>query len=187
MEQITRTEREDLLRISRLRMKVAKAEAGALAAKRKAEFEQQLAREYTFDEDAIWQQAVALALAATKEANKKIAQQALALGIPREFAPNLSFPVWWDRGQNAVASRRAELTRVAHGKIDQRQREAVQQIERKAAEFQTRILAGTLQSAEAVALLEAMPTVERLMPEISVQEIQQQLLPAGEEEDSDDE
>jgi hypothetical protein len=79
-----------------------------------------------------------------------------------------------------VRERRAELTRVAHSKIDQRLKQAKHGIERASVEFQTRLLADGLESAAAIAFLEAMPTPAQLMPVVTVEEIQKQLAP-GEE------
>jgi hypothetical protein len=82
------------------------------------------------------------------------------------------------RGQNALRARPAELTRVAHSRIDRMQKEAKLKIEKDSLEIQTRLLASDLESAEARAFLEAMPSAEQLMPAISVAEVQRALVPA---------
>jgi hypothetical protein len=177
---MTRAEREDLLKVARVRAKVAKADAGARSAKLKAEFEAQLAAEYSYDDDAIWQRAHAAARTAAQEAQHIVARRCEALGIPGRFAPSLHLQ-WYHRGENAVKSRRQELTKVAHSKIDQLEKEAKLEIDRASAETQTRLLAAGLESAEAQAFLEAMPTAAQLMPPVNLQDVRKQiaLLPAA--------
>jgi hypothetical protein len=173
---MTRPEREDLLKVCRLRTRVAKAEAAAVAAKHKADFQRQLATEYHFDQQATWKAAYQAVAAVTAKANEEIRARAKELGIPREFMPSISSPYWYDRGENMLSERRAELTRVAYTKIDQMQKEAVQQIERASAEIQTQLVADGLESAQAKAFLESMPTADQLIPVLSIEEAQK-LLP----------
>jgi hypothetical protein len=170
-----KSEREALLKVCRQRERVAKSEVGAVAARRKADFERQLAALYAFDQSEVWKRAYASAKAAYRTANEEIAREAEAMGIPREFAPWLSPPCWIERGQNAVRERRAELTRVAYSRIEEAQKQANLQIERSSLEVQTRLFADGLESAEAKAFLEAMPTAEQLVPLITVEEIQKAL------------
>jgi hypothetical protein len=171
---MTRAEREDLLKVVRIRAKVAKADAGARSAKLKAEFEAQLAAEYSYDDDAIWQQAHAAARTAAQEAQHIVARRCEELGIPGRFAPSLHLQ-WYHRGENAVKSRRQELTRVAHSKIDELEKEAKLEIDRASAETQTKLLAAGLESAEAQAFLEAMPTAAQLMPPVNLQDVRKQI------------
>jgi hypothetical protein len=67
---------------------------------------------------------------------------------------------------------------VAYSRIDQMQKEAKLKIEKNSLEIQTRLLAGGLESAEAKAFLEAMPSADELMPAITVAEVQRALAPA---------
>jgi hypothetical protein len=175
---MTRSEREDLLKVARIRTKVAKSDAAVRSAKLKAEFEGQLAAEYRYDDDAIWQRAHTAAKEAAQQAQKIVTRRCEELGIPGRFAPSLDLQ-WYRRGENAVKSRRQELTRVAHSKIDQLEKEAKLQIDRASAETQTKLLAAGLESAEAQRFLEAMPTAVQLMPALSLKEVRKQLeLPA---------
>ncbi len=171
---MTRIERETLMQICRMRAKVAKAEATTIAAQRKADFQSQLAAIYHFDNDAVWKQAQAAARDATRQAQGRIAQRCRDLGIPDSFAPSVSLG-WYGRGENASASRRAELTRVAYTKIDQLEKEAKLKIERASVDIQTKLVAEGLESADAKAWLESMPTAEQLMPPINAAEFQKKL------------
>jgi hypothetical protein len=182
---MTRAEREDLLKVVRIRTKVAKSDAAARSAKLKAEFEAQLAAEYSYDDDAVWQRAHAAAKEAAQEAQRIVARRCEQLGIPGRFAPSLHLQ-WYHRGENAVKSRRAELTRVAHSRIDQLEKEAKLEIDRASAETQTQLLATGLESAEAQAFLEAMPSAAQLMPPVSLQDVRRQLeLPSADESTPD--
>jgi len=85
-----RTEREDLLQVCRMRARVAKAEVSAVAARRRAEFEAQLATIYSYDTDDVWKECHESARVATEQAQERIAKRATELGIPRAFAPSVT-------------------------------------------------------------------------------------------------
>jgi hypothetical protein len=173
---MTKGDRESLLKVCRLRAKVAKADVVALAAQRKAQFEEQMATIYSYDNDAVWKQAHAAAKSAVEQAKGMIAERCRQLGIPQNFAPGINM-YWNDRGENVVAQRRAELRQVGYAKIDQLAKEANVEIDRRSAETQTKLLAAGLDSNEAKAFLEAMPTAAQLMPNVNAAEIQKQLGP----------
>jgi hypothetical protein len=157
-----------------MRARVAKADATAVAARRRAEFAAQLAATYHWDTDDTWREAHRLAEAAVDRAREEIQARSRELGIPKRFAPDLGLQ-WWGRGENASRERRAELTKVAHTKIEQLEKEAKHAIERASVEIQTRLVADGLESAEARAFLDSMPTAEQLMPALTVEEVQKQL------------
>src|SRR5262249_16132529 len=147
-------ERDHLLQVCRMRAKVAKAEVAALAAKRKSAFEVQLASIYSFDNDAVWKRAFEMTQAVVERAGNEIACRSRELGIPADLAPTVG-EHWHGRGENATRERRAELTRVAHRKIDQLEKEAKLEIERTSVEIQTRLVADGLESADAKAFLDS--------------------------------
>ena len=183
---MTRIEREDLLKVCRMRAKVAKGEVDALAAAQKADFAAQLAAIYHWDTDEIWKQAKEAATAITARANEQIRERARELGIPPRFMPGLDKPYWYGRGENATASRRVELTRVAHTRIEQHQKEAKLRIERAAVEIQTKLVADGLASADAKHWLESMPTAAQLMPPVNAADVQKLLGAPVEDESEDD-
>ena len=170
-----KSERDALLKVCRQRERVAKSEVNAVAARRKADFERQLAAVYSFDNREVWSRAYASAKETVRKANEEIAHEAEAMGIPREFAPFLSTPYWLERGENISQWRRVELTKVAYSRIEQMEKDAKFRIERSSVELQTRLLAAGLESADAKAFLETMPTAEQLMPPITVEEMQNAL------------
>jgi hypothetical protein len=67
-----------------------------------AEFEQQLASVYSYDQHRTWKAATEAAGKAVSEAKKQIAARCEELGIPARFAPTVEY-VWSGRGENAVA------------------------------------------------------------------------------------
>ena len=170
-ETITAREREALAKLVRLNERVAKAAAKQRAAELRADFEAQLAAEYSFDDHETWKAAKVAADVALKAANEQISATCSTLGIPPEFAPSLG-GYWSDRGQNASAKRRAELTKVAVSRIEERYRSALTVIEAKSAEVQTRILVGGLTSEDARAFVESIPSAAALMPTITLVEIE---------------
>jgi hypothetical protein len=176
---MTQTDRNSLLQLCRMRARVAKADTVAIAARRLAEFAAQLAAIYHWDSDDTWREIYRMAEAVVERAREEIQARSKELGIPKRFAPDLGLQ-WYRRGENASRDRRAELTRVAHTKIEQLEKEAKLAIERASVEIQTRLVADGLESAEAKAFLDSMPTPQQLIPEISVQEVQKQLC-GGEE------
>jgi hypothetical protein len=176
-------ERQDLLQICRQRERVAKGEAVAVAARHKADFEAQLARVYHFDENAVWKAAAEAAEEVARQCQERVAAECAKLGIPKWAAPELGRPYWYERGENAVARRRTELTKVAHARIDQRLKEAVHAIQRASVEIQTKLVADGLTSADAKAFLESMPVPAQLMPVVTVEEVQKQLGVGVEEEE----
>lgn len=121
----------------------------------------------------MWRQMNANAVHEIAAANERIAQRATELGIPHRFQPKLNL-IWTGRGENGCRDRVAELRRMAKTRLDAIEKDARATIERESVDLQTRIMAGALQSAEAVEFLAAMPTIEQLMPAApTVAEIEQ--------------
>lgn len=136
----------------------------------RTEFEAQLARIYSFNEDEVWAMAVDAAKRATADAQKVIRARCRELGIPVEFAPSVHFD-WYGRGQNAVKERRTELRKVAQSKIEAITLAAKTRIERMSMEAQTEVIASGLESAAARAFLNEMPPIEQLMPPVDPVEV----------------
>ncbi len=171
---MTKSEREDLRQICRMRAKVAKADAAARSATLKADCEAQLAAIYHWDKDDVWRQAMTAANEAAEAARRQIDERSRELGIPAAFRPEIGLN-WWGRGENASRERRTELRRVAYTKIDELEKHAKLAIDRQSAETQTKLLADGLTSEDARRWLESMPTAEQLMPPVSMADIRKQL------------
>jgi hypothetical protein len=161
---MTKGEREDLAKLVRNREKVLKTSATLRSAQLLAEFEQQMASHYRWNEDAVWKKAAEAAEAAVAAARKVIAERCAELGIPARFAPTIGGVEWHGRGENAVKQRRAELRDVARTRIAAIEKAAFTAIEMACLDAQTQILAHGLTSAAAIAFFDALPKVEALMP-----------------------
>lgn len=169
---MTKGERAELGQLIRKRERVMKAAARERSIQLIAEFDMQSAQIYSFDDDAVWKKAVEAAKEAAVIAQREIERRCKELGIPKEFAPGVSFG-WYGRGQNAVASRRVELRRMAKSRIEAMEQETVVKIERLSLAAQTEVIANGLQSEASKAFLENLPTLDILMPAINPIEIKQ--------------
>jgi hypothetical protein len=173
---MTKSERESLLQVVRLRAKVAKSDATAYSAKLRADFEQQLDTKYSFDQDAIWQEMASLMQATADEAAAKVAARNRELGIPDWAAPRIVWG-WRERGENATKERRAELRRLAHVQIEAIEKEARARIDRTSSEVQTKLYASGLTTEAANLFLEQIPSIESLMPALELTKIEALLGP----------
>ena len=162
---MTHREREDLAKLVRQRARLERAGAAQRKAELLADVERQLAAIYTYDDDETWKAAAEAAKAAVEAAQTKVAERCQELGIPKEFAPSLSVD-WYGRGQNAVASRRAEIRKVAKTRLDAMEKAAQTEIERASVDALTRLIADGLASEAAKDFLDALPTANTLMPQI---------------------
>ncbi|HEV7417900.1 MAG TPA: hypothetical protein VGN98_17230 [Tianweitania sediminis] len=172
---MTRADRETLIKIARQRERVAKTEAKERAARLLADFERQLDTRYSYDQNEIWEKAAEIAIGSVENANKEIAAECERMGIPSQFAPKLSLG-WNDRGRNGSKQERLEMRRVAAREVEAIEQAARSAIERKSVETQERIMVGGLTSDHARLFLEAMPTVETLMPALTIERVKTLLI-----------
>jgi hypothetical protein len=168
---ISRPEREDLQRLVRQREKVLKSAAKQRSAELLADFDNQLASEFSFDDDGVWEAAKRAADIEIDKARVIIAKRCRELGIPERFAPSVSMH-WHVRGyDNSVKARREELRRVAITRIEAIEREAVVKIQIASVEAQTQLALAGLTSDAARTFLNALPSIESLMPPLSFEAI----------------
>lgn len=172
--QMSKGEREDLIRLVKQREKVAKTAAEQRSAAMLAEFEQQVSALHKFNDNDVWKAAVDAAVEAAKKANEEVMAEADRLGIPKEFQPKLSF-TWARRGENEYRERRDELRRLAKAEIDALEKVARVQIESGSVQAQTEIIAHGLNSEAAIAFLNNLPAIESMMPVLDVLVIQAKL------------
>ncbi|WP_192246136.1 hypothetical protein [Mesorhizobium silamurunense] len=166
-DEMTAGDRRMLIGIVKQRERVAKAAAAERSAHLLADFERQLDQEFSFNDNTVWKEATAIAEAAVAEAAAKIKAECQRLGIPPEFAPYMNLS-WYSRGENASKERRAELRNVAARTIAAAEKTAKLAIEKQSVETQEKIMSSGISSAAARLFLESMPTVESLMPQITV-------------------
>jgi len=170
---MTKSERDDLGKLIRHREEVMKAAAMQRSTQLMAEFEQQMASVYSYDQDESWKAATEAADAEVEEAKQKIAARCEDLGIPARFAPTLKL-VWLGRGENAIKEWRAELRAVAKSRVEALEAEALTKIKMSCHEAHAQVLAHGLTSVSAIAFFDALPSAEEVMPALpmaSVEEI----------------
>ena len=171
MSAMTRYERDDLHKLIRQREKVLKSAAKQRSAELLADFENQMGQEYRFDQDKVWAQALAIAEAAVTKANAQITARCRELGIPDRFAPGLNV-FWRGRGyDNTLNIRKAELRKMAQTTIEAQEQKANTQIELSCLDAQTKLAVSGLTSEAALGFVEALPSVDDLMPRLSFAEV----------------
>lgn len=172
MSKMTKGERVELGQLIRKRERVMKSMAVERSAAMLEEFETQCGAIYSFDDDETWKKSFEEADKIAEQAAAVVADRCKELGIPEEFAPTLQVN-WYSRGQNAVASRRSELRRIAKAQIAALEKEALTKIERMSLEAQTEVITHGLESDAARGFLERMPDITSLMPVLNITEIKQ--------------
>jgi hypothetical protein len=163
---MSKSEREELQRHIRQRAKVLKSVAKQRSIELLAEFENQMGSKYSFDRDEVWANAHAVAKAEIKKANERVAQRCAELGIPKSFAPSIECH-WFDRGENVLKERRAELRKMATSRIAAIEAKAITDIELQCLQAQTQLAQAGLTSEAAQAFITALPLIEILMPALS--------------------
>ena len=167
---MTKTDRANLERLARKRAKVAKSMIGERVKALRADVEDQLSAEYEYD-DALWAEVAKRARTAVAEADAEVAAVCRRVGIPDEFRPSISVG-WQNRGGNATAQRRTELRKLAHARIDAAAESAKVTIESSLLEVETELIRDGLETAAAVAYVQAMPTPDELLPPVDVTELE---------------
>jgi hypothetical protein len=168
---MSKSERADLQRLLRQREKVFKSAAKQRSAELLADFENQMGEEYSFDQDEVWEQAAKAAEHEIRKAQALISARCRALGIPKQFAPDLGVSWRHGGGSNVLAARRAELRRMAQREIEAIERKAITEIELSCLDAQRELAFAGLTSELAKSFIERLPAVEVLMPRLSFAEI----------------
>lgn len=169
LKPMSKGERLELAKLVRLRGKVAKDDIDQRAARLLADVEAQLAARYPANHEA-WAEITERAKKSIAAADAEIAHRCRALGIPENFRPGIALS-WYSRGENAMRERRAELRKVAQTELAARSKAAKVEIDRHAAQLLTQLAAGALESSESRAFLDAMPSIDELMPRLTLPEL----------------
>jgi hypothetical protein len=162
MSGMTKAERQDLWKLVRFNAKVAKDGAEARGKWLLADVEAKLAAKYPA-EDQAWADIVRAARKYVHKADAVIAALCRERGVPEEFRPRLNVS-WWERGENAIKERRAELRKVAEAQVEALVKEALFEIDRQTAEQLNQIAQAGLSSQEARAFIRSMPRPEEMLP-----------------------
>jgi hypothetical protein len=175
MTGMTQSERKSLTTLVNRWEKVAKSAVKERSAELLADFEEEVARTFKIGEDDVWEQAADEMREAINEANAKVRERCEELGIRKEFAPQLGAqPFWLERGENAANQRRAELRKVATRRVEVMEKAASADIERRSVELQTRLVAGGLESPDAVKFITDMQDQIKLtMPPVTLAQLEE--------------
>lgn len=168
--EFTSRQLSELANVVRMRARLAKEDADLRGVLLLAEFEEELAREYPIN-DPRWAEITEQARRMVADADRQIAEICEQTGIRAEFRPQIHV-AWWDRGENAVKSRRDELRKVATARCKAMVKDAKLAIGREELRARTLLAEQVLTSDQAKGLLEAMPTVEQLLPLLALREIE---------------
>ena len=168
---MTNSEREQLFKLARLKIRNKRRDVDEEKAHQLAEVERQLASKYQADH-VNWAEITAEAARVVEEASAKIAAKCKEMGVPEKFAPSLNLR-WRDRGENAEGSRRVELRRVAQTELEARAKTAKVELDRVEERILTEITAAGLRSSEAMKFLDTMvPAIDKLMPKLELSTLQ---------------
>jgi hypothetical protein len=173
-------EKEYLVQGCCQRFRGAKAEAAAIAAKRRSEFKALLEKTYSLDgDDTPLRRLYKLANSAAAKANEEIARRAEEFGMDLVFGPTLTISY----GQWPEYARYSEYEwQQAERKICRLEREAASQIERAAMRALTALFDEHLSPAEAKALVQAIPAAAELLPELKREDLEEEPDDAGDAE-----
>lgn len=166
---MTKSERDELAKVARMQAKVAKADIEQRQRDLLADVEGQLAAQYSAQHEA-WEELVAEAKLAVDAVDAEIARRAAEMGVPEQFRPSIGLD-YYSRGGNGMASRRAELRKVAQTRLEADARKAKVEVDRRTAEICIQLASGGLSSPEAREFLDAMPRVDELLPNLRMPEL----------------
>jgi hypothetical protein len=169
-EQMTKADRDALIRLVKARARQAKLETETREKILLAEVEDQITAEFS-KRDELWADAVTIAEEMARKANEQIAARCADLGIPASQTPSLATG-WMARSRSFDdPKRRAELRKLAQAKLAALTKQAKTAIDGKALDVETALLVGGLASAEARELVAAIPTAEQLIPVLGLADI----------------
>jgi hypothetical protein len=167
---MTKADREALAVLARKRAKQAEREAVMREKVLLAEVQDLITAEYEA-RDALWADAAALAEQYAAKANAQIQARCADLGIPSKHAPGLELG-WRRRSGDFVDSkRRAELFKLAETRLAALTETAKTVINANLLRVEEQLILGGLDSDEAREFLASMPTVEQLMPALSLDDL----------------
>jgi hypothetical protein len=167
---MTKTEREQLIRLARLRARQAKQEAVQREKVLLAEVEDLMTVEFQA-RDELWAEATAIAEEAASKANELIVARCVDLGIHAKHAPRVE--LGWSRRSSSFSDphRRGELRKLAQTKLAALTSTAKTMIDGRLLDTETALITGGLESDEAREFLSAMPTAEQLMPPLGLDDL----------------
>jgi hypothetical protein len=144
--------------VVKMRARTAKTGIDARKAHLLADFEQQMATEYSA-RDERWAAAVREGKKAVARANAEIQAAFEKAGVPERFRGGLGVG-WYPRGENTDPKRRAELRKVATSRLDAQAKAAKLEVDEVTVRLRSELVAGGLTSDDARRWLDELPSVE---------------------------
>ncbi|WP_154678164.1 hypothetical protein [Paraburkholderia nodosa] len=166
---MTAKERDAIRDVVKMRARLVKSDIDARATLLIAEAEAQLSVKYQQDDER-WDHAIELAEQVARDADAELLRIAKRDGIPLENRPRF-VARFMERSDYALKDRRDELRRLARAKVEAAAKDSKRVVERWQTETITALLAGTLQTDDAKAFLAALPTIDSLLPAMTMQQI----------------
>lgn len=167
---LTRKDRDELVKVVRMRAKLAHADIAERQARLKAQIENELSAVFEAD-DSRWRDLTEEAMRDFRRLDAELAKRCADLGLKPELRPRLALE-WHGRGASADMYRRAELRRLAAARIEALGRSAKLDVDRQVADSITALISGGLSSDEARAQLDNLPSADSLMLAPSVAELE---------------
>jgi hypothetical protein len=168
---LSAADRKELIGVAKMRQRTARSVTAAQAAELRANVEAQLQNAFSFDDDAVWEQATEAAEKAIEIANREVAARCRELGIPAKFAPSIE--IGWRRGGGSYLIREEKdaIRRLADKRIIAMEQRAKAQIDVAVDNTIAQLVQHGLESDTALRLLEEIPTVQQLMPRFDIKEL----------------
>ncbi|CAN5874129.1 hypothetical protein BH23ACT5_BH23ACT5_09940 [soil metagenome] len=170
MSEMTRADRDQLAKLARQRARLSKTMLSERAKVLESEVEDQLSAEYKFDED-VWADINRQAAHAVAAADRQIADICESWGVAEHLRPSIRLS-WSNRGEQMLASRRAELRKLAKARIEAAAAQAKTTIDGHLLAVETELVRDGLASADAHRFLDSMPTPEQLLPRVDINAIE---------------
>lgn len=170
---ITKGERTELRSVVKNQFKVLRSEVEQREAELLAEFETQLNEKFA-KEDKAWNDAMFLAQEATREANRA-ANDAFRKVMNVAEGYDFQFVSLNTHRLYKADAERTPLRQEARAQINAKVRAARLQLDRQEADLLKNLSVGALESEEAYAFLNAIPTVGELVPAARLEELEAKL------------
>jgi hypothetical protein len=167
---LTQRDRDALLKLARERADVAKVTARRRTADMLAQFELEMQQHYERQDNEVFSRVTDVLAVDVQKAREEINKECERLHIPVKFRPQIR--VAWDPG-GACGVERQMLLELAKKQAAAQEMRAFEAIEQATVEAKTAIVAASFDPGVAMQALNAMPSVQTLIPPMSFSHIEQ--------------
>lgn len=169
-EAMTKGDRDALIGLVRKNAKLAKADTDQRKAILRAEIEDLITAQVR-SEEVLKASTIKRLKEAVQAANDEARATYEATGRPGKYAPSASV-AWSSRsGEFIDPERRNELRRLAERRLDALTTKSKHEIDKAAVQQEAALIAGSLDSNEARAILGRLPTPDEMMPSLSLDDL----------------